>query len=95
MHQLDLGEAILNANQRLKRIVEIDLNPLTNNTGLPDFFKQHLKTRIVERGGYYGMTWNLIRRYREETYCLAKKADRKLGTKNAKVLSDSPRGRCG
>ena len=73
----------------------IDLHPLRNNPDLPDFFKQHLLKRIDEYGGYYGIAWKLIKRYREGRYCLAEKAGGRLCLNTAKVPGDGPRGRCG
>jgi hypothetical protein len=56
----------------------IDLNPIQNNPGLPEFFKQHILKRIEEQNGKCGLAWRLIRRYREGRYCLAKRAGGKL-----------------
>ena len=73
----------------------IDLCPIKNNPDLPLYFQVHLRKRIVENGGYFGIAWKLIRRYREGRYCLAKKAGGKLCLNTAKVPGDGRRGRCG
>ena len=76
-------------------MTSVDLHPVRNNPDLPDFFKQHLQKRIAESGGYYGIAWKLIRRYREGKYCLAKEANGRLCLNNAKVPGDGPLGRYG
>ena len=76
-------------------MTKIDLNPLRNNRDLPLFFQEHLRKRMRENGGYYGIAWKLIRRFREGRYCLARKAGGKLCLNNAKIPGDGPRGRCG
>ena len=73
----------------------IDLCPIKNNPDLPLYFQVHLRKRIVENGGYFGIAWKLIRRYREGRYCLARKAGGKLCLNTAKIPGDGPRGRCG
>jgi hypothetical protein len=73
----------------------IDLCPIKNNPDLPPFFQEHLRKRIVENGGYYGIAWKLIARFRNGKYCLAKKAGGKLCLSNAKIPGVGPRGRCG
>lgn len=72
----------------------IDLDPLRHNADLPEFFKDHLRKRIAENNGYFGIAWKLIRRYREGRYCLAKKAGGKICLNSAVVPGDGPRGRC-
>ena len=76
-------------------MTKIDLCPIKTNPDLPLFFQDHLRKRIVENGGYYGIAWRLIRRYREGRYCLAKKSDGRLCLNNAKIPGEGPRGRCG
>ena len=76
-------------------MTNIDLHPIRNNPGLPEFFKQHILKRIDEQNGYYGLAWRLIRRYREGKYCLAQKSSGKLCLNTAKVPGNGPRGRCG
>jgi hypothetical protein len=76
-------------------MTNIDLHPIRNNPGLPEFFKQHSHKRIEEQNGQYGLAWRLIRRYREGRYCLAKKAEGELCLNTAKVPGVGPRGRCG
>jgi hypothetical protein len=56
----------------------IDLNPIQNNPGLPESFKQHILKRIREQNGKYGIAWRLIHCNREGRYCLAKRAGEKL-----------------
>lgn len=74
---------------------KVDLCPIKNNPDLPAFFQEHLRKRIVESGGYYGIAWRLIRRFREGRYCLAKMSGGKLCLNSAKIPGDGPRGRCG
>ena len=73
----------------------IDLCPIKNNPDLPLYFQVHLRKRIVENGGYFGIAWKLIRRYREGRYCLAQKSGGRLCLNTAKVPGNGPRGRCG
>jgi hypothetical protein len=75
-------------------MVEIDLHPVRNNPDLPDFFKQHLINRICEHGGYFGIAWKLIKRFREGRYCLANKSGGRLCLNSAFLPGDGPRGRC-
>jgi hypothetical protein len=75
--------------------MNVDLHPVRNDPDLPEFFKQHLKKRIDEQNGQYGLAWRLIRRYREGKYCLAKKSGGRLCLFSAVVPGDGPRGRCG
>ena len=76
-------------------MTKVDLHPVRNNPDLPPAFKQHLLKRIEEQDGEYGLTWRLVRRYREGRYCLAVKAGGKLCFLSAVVPGDGPRGRCG
>jgi len=76
-------------------MTKIDLCPIKNNSDLPLFFQEHLRKRMRENGGYYGIAWKLIRRYREGKYCLAKKSGGRLCLYSAKIPGDGPRGRCG
>ena len=75
--------------------MKIDLHPVRNNPDLPEFFKQHLMNRISEYGGYYGIAWKPIKRFREGRYCLAQRSDGRFCLNSAKVPGDGPRGRCG
>jgi hypothetical protein len=76
-------------------MIKVDLHLVRNNPDLMPAFKQHLRKRIEEQNGEYGLAWRLIRRYREGRYCLAVKAGGKLCFSSAKVPGDGPRGRCG
>jgi len=75
-------------------MTKIDLHPVRNNPDLPDFFQQHLMNRIREHGGFFGIAWKLIKRFREGRYCLANKSGGKLCLNSAVVPGDGPRGRC-
>jgi|GEM_PF-3253179 hypothetical protein len=76
-------------------MTKVDLCPIKNNPDLPLYFQEHLRKRITETGGYYGLAWKLIRRFREGRNCLAQKAGGKLCLNSAKVPGSDPRGRCG
>jgi hypothetical protein len=76
-------------------MTKVDLHPIRNNPDLPSFFQQHLLNRIAEHGGYYGIAWKLVRRYRDGKYCLANKSGGRLCLFNAKIPGTGPRSRCG
>ena len=76
-------------------MTKVDLCPIANNPDLPEFFKQHLLNRIAEHGGQYGISWKLIKRFREGRYCLANKSGGRLCLNSAVIPGDGPRGRCG
>jgi hypothetical protein len=76
-------------------MTKIDLCPIKNNPDLPEFFQEHLRKRMRENGGYYGIAWKLIRRFRAGKYCLAQKSGGRLCLYSAKIPGDGPRGRCG
>lgn len=76
-------------------MTKIDLCPIKNNPDLPPYFQEHLRKRIVQNGGHFGIAWKLIRRFREGKYCLARKSGGRLCLFSAKVPGDGPRGRCG